>query len=103
MRCNRSLWRKGDRKRLPRIRALHDHAQSMLLIAEGKVLPGHEQAPLRRHIQQHKDTISRCEEIFAVEANPDIEIGTIITFNSAPSAMSTADLVVKLREEGDDV
>ncbi|MEO7885949.1 MAG: hypothetical protein ABIR76_04355 [Polaromonas sp.] len=103
MRCNKSLWRKGDRKRLPRIRALHDYAQSMLLIAEGKILPGQEQAPLRRHIQQHRDTISRCEEIFAVEANPDIEIGAIATFNSAPLAMSTADLVVKLREEsGDD-
>ena len=73
----------------------------MLVVGQGKIILGQEQSPLRRHIRQHQDTVDRCEEIFAVEANPDIEVGTIVTFNSAPSAMNTADLIVKLRKEGD--
>lgn len=99
MRCDKSVWRKGDRKRLPFIKELRDFSLSMISVAEEKIRNGNTHDPIRRHLQQYKDTLARCEAILAAEADPSINVGAIVTFAAPESAFSASQLTSRLRAE----
>lgn len=98
MRCNKSVWRKGDQKRLPRIRQIHDDAQQMLVAGRERLQRSPHVKPIARHVRQFEETILRCEWIFAVEADPAIAIGTIVTFDAGPTAFTSSELASYLRQ-----
>jgi len=83
MTCDRSVWRKGDETRLPRIIYLKGHSERM--ISEGRRLlnAGGPPQPIERHIRQNADVLERCEAILSVEADRKIATGTIVTFAAA--------------------
>lgn len=100
MGCGHHVWRKGDNKRLPIIKEMHQH--SVHMIAEGhKKLrsSGGLKKPIERHIRQHEWVRARCEEIFAVENDPSIAPGTIVTFDAAPAALGLSELTSRLHEK----
>ena len=98
MRCDKSVWQKGDLKRLPRILEIYEHARRMLLIGEEKLRRSPNMKTIERHIQQFKETIFRCEWIFAVEADPSIPVGTIVSFESGPTAFTSSELASWVRQ-----
>lgn len=98
MRCNKSVWRKGDQKRLPRITQIHDDAQQMLVVGRERMQRSPHVKPIARHVRQFEETIFRCEWIFAVEADPAIAIGTIVTFDAGPTAFTSSELASYLRQ-----
>ena len=55
--------------------------------------------PIERHIRQHESVRFRCEEIFAVENDPSIAPGTIVTFKAAPEALGLSELTSRLHDE----
>ena len=99
MRCERSIWRKGDQKRLRRIQFLHAHALSMIAMGEQLLTKGGPREPIQRHLRQHKDVLDRCLEIFAAEADPNIPVGTVVTFSAAASSLGSSALASRLRDE----
>ncbi|MGJ7566432.1 hypothetical protein ACSFBM_21475 [Variovorax sp. GB1R11] len=100
MRCGLHVWMKGDKKRLPIIKDMHQH--SVRMIAEGhrrlRSSTGLKK-PIERHIRQHESVRLRCEEIFAVENDPSITPGTIVTFEAAPEALGLSELTSRLHDE----
>lgn len=100
MGCGHHVWMKGDKKRLPIIKEMHQH--SVHMIAEGhKKLrsSGGLKKPIERHIRQHEWVRARCEEIFAVENDPSIAPGTIVTFDAAPAALGLSELTSRLHDK----
>ena len=71
------------------------------MINEGhrKLEAGGIRKPIERHIRQHEAIRDRCEQIFAVELNPEIEIGTLVTFSGAPDAVGRSELTSRLRSD----
>ena len=55
--------------------------------------------PLERHTRQHEWVRARCEEIFAVENDPSIAPGTIVTFDAAPEALGLSELTSRLHDK----
>lgn len=100
MRCGLHVWMKGDKKRLPIIKEMHQH--SVHMVAEGRRRlrsSGGLKKPIERHIRQHESVRFRCEEIFAVENDPSIAPGTIVTFKAAPEALGLSELTSRLHDE----
>jgi hypothetical protein len=97
MRCDQHLWRKGDVERLAEIDSRMKYAESMVLVAENKLLQ-YESPPrsLLLQQQQFKDDIVRCEAILAVERNSTIATGDIVTFAAPTRVTSTHELTAKL-------
>lgn len=98
MRCDKSVWQKGDQKRLPRIMDIHLQSTKMLAIAQEKLRLNPSMKTIERHIRQFEETIFRCEWIFAVEADLTIAVGTIVSFDAAPTAFSSSELASHLRK-----
>lgn len=97
MRCDKSVWRKGDQQRLPHILNIQANALKMLSIAEEKIDKGNAIASLVRQKKQYEETIQRCQSIVEIEQDSSIALGTIVTFPAAPNAMSTSLLIQQLR------
>lgn len=97
MRCDQHLWRKGDSERLAEIENRQEYAESMILVAEKKLLQ-YETAPrsLLLQQQQFKDDIARCQAIFDVECNPNIAHGDIVTFTAPKRVTSAHELTARL-------
>jgi hypothetical protein len=98
MRCGKSVWRKGDQRRLPTIRAMHQHSIRMIKEGERRLQAGAVQEPIKRHIRQHQSVRARCEQILLAESDPSIPIGTLVTFSAAPEAQGLSELTSRLRE-----
>lgn len=98
MRCNKSVWQKGDQKRLPRIVEIHEHEKRMLAVGQERLRRSPHMKTIERHVRQFEETIARCEWIFAVEADPAIAIGTIVSFDSGPTAFTSSELASYLRK-----
>lgn len=99
MRCDGHVWRRGDAKRLQVIEELK--ADSIRLIEAGhkKILANPRSVSLQKQVRQLEEVVQRCEEICALEANEDIALGTLVTFPSAPTAMSDAARLSLLRSD----
>jgi hypothetical protein len=99
-RCDQQVWRKGDIKRLPEIHDRRRYTITMISKAEEKINM-HEDPPrpLLLHYQQFKDDLARYDAILSIEADVNIEVGTIVTFAAPSGAMSSSDLTLKLRTE----
>ncbi len=103
MRCGKSVWRKGDQKRLPLIIDIRSESLRMLSIGKQKLHSNPRLKSITRQIRQCEETIARCDRIIAIENDPLIAVGTIATFDAAPTAFGTSDLANLLRSERGDV
>ena len=99
MRCNKSVWQKGDKKRLPIIHDMRNYSIHMIEHANKKVAEGNDNLPVKKHLQQFKDTLERCEQILAIENDASVKIGTIVTFSAPTGSFSVSELTNKLRVE----
>jgi hypothetical protein len=102
-RCDQQLWRKGDVLRLSNIHIRRNYAMEMIAMCEKKIL-SHQQIPrsIQLQLQQFKDDISRCDAILAIEIDPLISIGTIVTFDSAPKNMTISQRTSLLKKNNND-
>lgn len=100
MRCEHSVWRKGDRARLPRIRYLHAHAERMIEEGRRLIAAGSFAGPIERHIRQHEDVRDRCAAIFIAEENSTIPAGALVTFPASETSQGAAELASLLHSEG---
>jgi hypothetical protein len=98
-RCDKQVWRKGDRKRLPRIKDNRAHALEMIKVGEKKMKVGEPPHSLRRQLQQFKEDFARYNAILAVEADNSVEAGTLVTFKAPEGTCGVSDLTTKLRHE----
>lgn len=99
MRCNKSIWQKGDTKRLPIIHDIRHYSIRMIEQASIKIAQGNDQLPVKKHLQQFKETLERCDQILAIESDVTVEIGTIVTFSAPVGSFSVSELTNKLRNE----
>ena len=99
MRCNKSVWQKGDKKRLPIIHDIRNYSIRMIEQANNKIAEGNNHLPVKKHLQQFKETLERCEQIFAIENDASVKIGTIVTFSAPTGSFSVSELTNKLRIE----
>ena len=99
MRCDKSVWQKGDLKRLGIIREMRDYSLKMIEVANKKIAQGNSKTSILKHLQQFKDTLNRCKEILSIECDSTIKIGTIVTFSAAQSSFSNSQLINKLKAE----
>ena len=99
VRCGSHVWRKGDRKRLPRIHEILAEARRAVPVGKRKLKANPRLKTIAMLLKQQQQTIARCEEILRVEADPSISIGTLVTFPMAEGAMTTADLAEFLRAQ----
>lgn len=99
MRCEKSVWRKGDKKRLDRIQFLHVQATKVIADGHQKIARGAIPEPIERHIQQQEAVRSRCEQIFAIESDANISAGTLATFSAGEGSLSASALAALLRQE----
>jgi hypothetical protein len=96
-RCGQHNWQKGDVKRLPIIKSVREDAITSIKKGEAKMKANPRMESVKKHIQALKETVWRCDEIIRIEADPNIEPGTIVTFSAAPTAMSERQFEVHLR------
>jgi len=99
-RCDQQVWRKGDMKRLQEIHLRRNYTISMITKAETKIAalqnpPRH----LLMHYRQFTDDLVRYNAILAVEADEEVEVGTIVTFAAPSGVMNSSDLASHLRSE----
>jgi len=99
MRCNKSVWQKGDEKRIPIIHDIRKYSIHMIEQATNKIAEGNDHLPIKKHLEQFNDTLNRCEEILAVEDDPSVKVGTIVTFSAPSGTLSISELTNKLRIE----
>jgi len=99
MRCNKSVWQKGDKKRLPIIHDMRNYSIHMIEQANNKIAEGNGHLPVKKHLQQFKDTLERCEQILAIENDATVKVGTIVTFSAPTGSFSVSELTNKLRVE----
>lgn len=99
MRCNKSVWQKGDIKRLPVIEEIRTYSIKMMEQANIIIAAGNDSLPVKKHLQQFKETIERCEQILAIEKDSSVKIGTIVTFSAPVGSFSVSELTHKLRTE----
>lgn len=97
MRCDSHVWRKGDQVRLPRITDIMQDAQRAIESGQAKLIVNPRMVSIEKQVRQLQETVQRCEEILLIEANPTVTVGTIVTFNSSPTAMTSAQLSSLLR------
>lgn len=88
IRCNQHVWRKGDKIRLSRIQEMLDEAKQAVAIGKVKVQKNQRLTSIRKQVRQKLEVIARCEWIVRIEADEAIQVGTIVTFPGAPTAMS---------------
>lgn len=98
IRCGKHIWRKGDNERVPRIVDLKDEAQRAIKKGALKLRSNPRLKSIEKQVRQQVETLDRCDEILRIEANESIEVGTIVTFAPAPSAMSLSELWSRLRQ-----
>lgn len=99
MRCDGHVWRKGDSKRLQVIEALKHESLRLIEIGKEKILASPLSLAIKKQVRQLEEVVQRCEEIDALEANEAIALGTLVTFPSAPTAMSDAARLSLLRSD----
>lgn len=97
IRCGSHVWQKGDSTRVPRILDMKTEATRIAKLGREKLLKNPRLVSVANHVRQAKETLDRCKQILRVEADALIPIGTIVTFDPAPSAMSDAQLLTWLR------
>lgn len=99
-RCDQQVWRKGDTKRLQEIYLRRNYTISMITKAETKIAALEDPPrPLLMHYRQFKDDLARYDAILVVEADKEIEVGTIVTFSAPSGVMNNSDLALHLRSE----
>lgn len=64
---------------------------------EAKLLQNPRMSSVQKHVRQLKETIQRCKQILEIEDDPSISVGTIVTFSSSPTAMTSTQLWSQLR------
>lgn len=99
MRCDGHVWRKGDSKRLQVIEALKHESLRLIEIGKEKILASPLSLAIKKQVRQLEEVVQRCEEIDALEANEAIALGTLVTFPSAPTALSDAARLSLLRSD----
>lgn len=98
MRCGSHVWQKGDKERLPGIIDMKGEATRKIKLGRERLMKNPRLVSVANHVRQAKETLDRCKEIVRIEADPLIPVGTIVTFDPAPSAMSDAQLLSWLRK-----
>lgn len=98
MRCGSHVWQKGDKERLPRILDMKAEATRKIKLGREKLMKNPRLVSVANHVRQAKEVLDRCKQILRVESDALIPIGTIVTFDPAPSAMSDAQLLSWLRK-----
>ena len=99
-RCDQQVWRKGDVKRLQEIHLRRNYTISMITKAETKMAALEDPPrPLLMHYRQFADDLVRYNAILAVEADEQVEVGTIVTFAAPSGVMNSSDLAIHLRSE----
>lgn len=88
IRCNQHVWRKGDKVRMARVLEMLDEAKHVVAIGKAKLRKNQRLTSIRKQVRQKQEVITRCEWIVRIEADDAIQVGTIVTFPAAPTAMS---------------
>ncbi|RMA59979.1 hypothetical protein C8C96_0991 [Acidovorax sp. 100] len=99
MRCDAHVWRKGDARRLPVIRDLKAESLRSIEIGKKKLLASPQARSIEKQVRQLDETVKRCDEILALEADDRITAGTLVTFDAAPTALSDAARLSLLRAD----
>lgn len=98
-RCDKHVWRKGDKKRLLNVIEKREHAIDMILVAEKKAIVQDLSHSFSRQLQQFKDDLARCDAILDVERDPLYEVGTLVTFELSKDAEGFTQWASRLRED----
>lgn len=99
MRCDAHVWRKGDARRLPVIEELKAESLRSIEIGKKKLLASPQARSIEKQVRQLDETVQRCDEIIALEADDRIPAGTLVTFDAAPTALSDAARLSLLRKD----
>lgn len=97
-RCDGHVWQKGDTKRLPFVKMFRQEALESIKTGTKKLRANPRMTSIRKHLAQLKEGLARCNEILRIEADPTIPVGTIVTFDAAPTAMSDVQFMTHLHK-----
>lgn len=97
IRCDSHVWRKGDLKRLPVIRQMKSDAVEAIAAGQRKLRANPKSEAIAKQVRQLQETVQRCDQILELEEDDSVPVGTIVTFNAAPTAMSDAARMSLLR------
>lgn len=98
IRCDRGVWRKGDVERLVGVEAIYKENIARRDAATERIERGDDFPSIVAHREQALEAIERCDEIFRIENDPGIALGTLVTFDAAPTAVTQAQRSKALRE-----
>jgi hypothetical protein len=98
IRCGNQVWRKGDQVRTPRIREMRAEAARAISVGTAKLRQNPRLKAIERQVRQQMETLDRCDFIIGIEADESIEVGTLVTFPLAVTAMSSTALRSRLRK-----
>lgn len=99
IRCGNQIWRKGDKARLPRILEMRAEAERTIKVGNAKLVKNPRLSSIEKQVRQQKEALDRCDFILGIESDDSIEIGTLVTFPAAPTAMSRTELQSLLRKK----
>lgn len=98
IRCGKQVWRKGDTARIPRIMEMRSEAERAMKVGSAKLQSNPRMKAIEKQVRQQIETLDRCDFIIRIEADQSIEVGTLVTFANAPTAMSSTELLSRLRK-----
>lgn len=100
IRCGKLVWRKGDKGRLPRINDIRSEAMRIIKMGSAKLRKNPRLLSIDKHVRQQMEVLDKCDFIFCVEADPVVEVGTLVTFAPARTSLSSTELRSRLRKLG---
>jgi hypothetical protein len=86
--------------RLPRINDIRSEAMGIIKMGGAKLRKNPRLLSIDKHVRQQMEVLDKCDFIFCVEADPAVEVGTLVTFAPARTSLSSTELRSRLRKLG---